>query len=355
MPASTPSLRLLARQAARTLAYLSHALNGVAFLSDPAGALQWSHRKQLRTPDLLPALVNGLRALLTIAVVSLFWIVTVWPNGAQAITFAAILVILLPARGDLAPAFAISFFIGGVLTTAIAATVKFALLPQLQTFTGFALALGLVLVPVGAMMAQPWQTILFLAATYNFVPLLAPANEMTYDTVQFYNSALAINAGTVAAALALILLPMVPPALRARRLLARTLRDFMQLAARPGTRAEDWIGKVTGRLSALPDQAKLVQFARLGTALSAGAELIRLRGLGSRFGFNATLDPAFKAIARGRSELAIELLAKAEAALSQPGNNRGGADISIDARAKICLLSDALSRHGAYFDGKALE
>jgi len=305
---------------------------------------------------LLPALVNGLRALLTIAAVALFWIVTEWPNGAQAITFAAIAVILLSPRGDMAPAVAVSFLLGTMLTTGIAAAVKFALLPQLQTFIGLSLALGLVLVPLGAMLAQPWQTVVFAAAAYNFIPLLAPANEMTYNTIQFYNSALAIIAGMAAAALSMVVLPQVPPAIRARRLLALTLRDFRNLAVKRTLPAiDDWIGRVAGRLSALPEQAKLVQFARLGTTLLAGTAIIRLRRIAPQPGIADALGPALKAIAHDQSQLAIELLAKAEEKLSQPGNNQAGADIHIRARAGVLVLSEALSRHGAYFDGRALE
>jgi hypothetical protein len=47
-------------------------------------------------------------------------------------------------------------------------------------------AIGLVL--VGAGMAQPWQTATFTAMAANFVPLVAPANQMSYDTQQFYNA-----------------------------------------------------------------------------------------------------------------------------------------------------------------------
>jgi uncharacterized membrane protein YccC len=356
MPSPTPSLRLLAEGAAKTLADLSHAINGVVLLNDPLGAFQWSGIKRIRVPDWLPALVNALRAFLTIGAVSLFWIVTAWPGGASAIIFAAVGTSLLALRGDLAPATAVNFLIGTIITAALAAIVKFALLPQLETFLGFSIAIGLVLVPLGALLAQPWQTAVFLAGAYNFIPLLSPANEMTYDTIQFYNQSLAIIVGIAAAVLAFVLLPQVSPPLRARRLLGLTLRDFRQLAVKPGIpTVADWIGKVAARLSALPDQAKLIQFARLGTALSAGAELIRLRSLASRFGFATLLDPAFKAIAHGQSQAAIELLAKADAALSQSGNNGEGSDIKVRARASILRLSEVLSRHGAYFDGRALE
>src|SRR5262249_6367416 len=152
------------------------------------GARRWSGIKRIRVPDLLPALLNALRAFLTIGAVSLFWIVTAWPNGASAIVFAAVGASLLALRGDSASATAVSFLIGTIITAALAAIVKFALLPQLHSFLGFSVAIGLVLVPFGAMLAQPWHTFVFLAGAYNFIPLLSPANEMTYDTLQFYNS-----------------------------------------------------------------------------------------------------------------------------------------------------------------------
>ena len=352
----TPSRQLLADAAARTLGYLSHALNGVVFLNDPMGALQWRRHRQLRVPDLLPALVNGLRAFLTIAAVSLFWIVTEWPNGAQAITFAAVGVILLSPRGDLAPAAAVSFVLGGILTSILAAIVKFALLPKLETFEGFCIAIGLVLVPLGAMLAQPWRTGVFLAAAYYFITLLAPANEMTYNTIQFYNSSLAIIGGLGAAALAMVLLPQLPPTLRARRLLALTLGDFHRLAARPGASSvEDWVGRVSGRMVVLPDQAKLIQFARLANAMLAGAQIIRLRPLGSTLGLDARLNAVFDAIAHGQSQTAIQLIAGLDHNLAEVEGSIAGADARIKLRAGILLLSDALSLHGAYFDGKALE
>jgi uncharacterized membrane protein YccC len=356
MPADSPSSRLLADRAARTLDYLSLALNGVAFLGDPRGELRWPHRKQLRVPDFLPAFVNAVRAFLTIAAVTLFWIVTAWPGGAGALVIAAIGSILIAPSGDLAPASAVNFLLGIILTAVLAGILKFAVLPQLETFAGLSIALGLVLVPLGAMQAQPWRTGVFLGAVYTFFTFLSPTNEMIYDTSQFYNTSLATIAGMSAAVLALLLMPPLPTPLRARRLLALTLHDFRQLAVRtPVPGAERWIGKAAGRLSALPDQARLVQFTVLGTALSAGAELIRLRRLASRFGFSALLNPSLEAIARGQSQLAISGLAEAGAELSQPGNNQASADIRIEARAKISLLSEALSRHSAYFDGRALE
>ena len=90
-----------------------------------------------------------------IGAAELFWIVTEWPNGAGAITFAAIGVILFAPRADQAYATAIGFMVGTSLTAVFAAIIAFAVLPNAETFAAFSLAIGLVLVPAGAGLAQP--------------------------------------------------------------------------------------------------------------------------------------------------------------------------------------------------------
>jgi uncharacterized membrane protein YccC len=130
----------------------------------------------------------------------------------------------------------------------------------------------------------------FIPMTANFVPLLAPANQMSYDTVQFYNSASAIVAGVGAAALSFRLMPPLSPAFRTRRLLALTLRDLGRLATGPIPRApDDWEGRMYGRISALPDEAQPLQRSQLLAALSVGTEIIQLRRVARR------LDLGFRA------------------------------------------------------------
>jgi uncharacterized membrane protein YccC len=202
LPADTPSLRLLADQTGEVLAGVSCALNGLALLvGDFARPVPRRGGVRLHVPNWLPPLVDAARVLVALGAVELFWIVTAWPNGAGAITFAAIGTILFASRGDQAYPAAMSFTIGTFLTAALAAIIGFALLPTLTTFAGFSLAIGLVLVPAGAGMAQSWQTPMFTAIAAFFCFLLAPTNQMSYDTVQFYNAAAAAVAGLGSAAL----------------------------------------------------------------------------------------------------------------------------------------------------------
>src|SRR5262245_10908944 len=217
MPAGTPSLRLLVDQTARALAALIHALDALALLTGKLTPVGDGRRPRLHVPDWWPAYVNAGRAFVTIGAAELFWIMTAWPSGATAITFTAIVVTLLAPRADEAYAVAVRFAVGVALGAVGAAIVEFAILPKVETFTGFSIVIGLYLIPVGALVAQPWQTAVFIGMAYNFVPLLAPANQMTYDTVQFYNAALAIAGGSAAGALSFRLLPPISPAMRPRR------------------------------------------------------------------------------------------------------------------------------------------
>ncbi len=356
LPAGTPSLRLLADHTAEALAGMSHALNGLALLvNDPARPIPRRGRK-LRVPDWLPSLVNAGRAFVTIGAVELFWIVTAWPNGAAAITWAAIIVILFAPRADQAYATAMSFMIGISLTTAFAAIVNFAVLPGLQTFAGFSMAIGLVLVPAGALMAQPWQTAMFTPMAANFIPLLAPANQMSYDTQQFYNSALGIVAGLGAAVLSFRLLPPLSPGFRTRRLLALTLRDLRRLATDPIPRTpDDWQGRVYGRLAVLPDAAEPLERSQLVAAYSVGSEIIQLRLMARQLDLGSDLDAAVEAVAQGNSAIAIERLAVLDQDLASRPNAGLGAVARLRARGSILAASETLARHASYFDAGALE
>jgi uncharacterized membrane protein YccC len=351
VPARTPSLRLLADQTARVINGISDALNGMALLvGAPASPVPRGHGFRLRAPDWLPGLVNAGRAFVTIGSAALFWILTEWPNGATTITFAAIAVILLAPRADQASAAAMDFAAGTVLGTIFSATIAFAVLPGLETFEAFSLAIGLYLVPGGALMTQPRHTVMFTYMTAYFCSYVQVANVMSYDTQQFYNAGLAIVAGTGAAAVSFRLLPPLSPAFRARRLLALTLRDLRRLAKdRISWTAEDWEGRLYGRLAALPDAAEPLQRSQLLAGLAVGTEIIQLRRIVARLGLDLDLDLALEALAQGNSAIAITRLARLDDRLaSLPGDSE--ASLALQARGSILVITEALIQHASYFD-----
>jgi Fusaric acid resistance protein family len=75
--------------------------------------------------------------------------------------------------------------------------------------------------PAGALSAQSWEQCPFVGLTALFIPLLGPSNPETDDPSHFSNMALPLVSGI---ALAMLAMRLMPPATRARRLLALTLR-----------------------------------------------------------------------------------------------------------------------------------
>jgi uncharacterized membrane protein YccC len=353
LPADTPSLRLLADEAAKVLAGMLHVLDGLALLVDAPGQPSPNTRGfRLGEPDWLPALINGTRAFLAIGAVELFWVATAWPTGVAAIVIVAILILLLSPKGDLAYGGSLVFALGTAGAVICAAAVKFAMLPALQTFPALCAALAVFFLPAGFAMAvsrQPVATAALTAMAVNFNVLLAPINEMNYDTAQYYNSVLAIIVGCSVAPLAFSLLPPLSPAFRIRRFLALTSRDLRRLAVAPLLPApHDWESRIYSRLIALPDQATPLQRAQLLAALSVGAEIIDLRQMATQLGTTAELDAALNDVALGHSSKAIAKLRQFDDRLAATPEIE--ASMALRGRSRVLIISEAIAEHGHYFD-----
>jgi uncharacterized membrane protein YccC len=358
LPSDTPSLRLLADETAKLLAGMLHVLDGLALLVDaPHHPSPGARGFRLSEPDWLPAMINAARAFLAISAVELFWVATAWPNGGSAIVFVAVLVLLLSPKGDLAYGGSLAFALGTAGAVVCAAAIKFAMLPALQTFPAFCAALGLFLLPAGfaiAVSRQPTVTAVLTAMAFNVIPLLAPTNEMNYDTAQYYNSALAIVVGCGVAPLAFWLLPPLSPALRVRRLLALTSRDLRRLAIAPVLPTPDyWEIRIYSRLIALPEKATPLQRAQLLAALSAGTEIIGLRQMATHLGTTAELDAALNDIALGHSTKAIAKLRQFDDRLASTREIGTGATMALRGRGRVLIISEAIAEHGHYFDAGA--
>lgn len=343
----TPSDRLLTIRTSEVFAGLGNALNALALLTDqPVRPV--SRRFELRIPDMLSALTNGARAFITIAIVEIFWIATAWPGGAGAITWTAITVILFAPRADQAYLNAFSFAIGNCFAAAFAAFVLFAVLPHVQTFIGFALVIGLYLVPFGALMAQPWQRTTFIAMTANFIPLLAPANQMTYDVSQYCNAALALVSGCAIGVLSFRLLPPLSPAARTRRLLKLTLRELRQLAIVSSPKSvEAWRGLMYGRLAVMPAEATSDSRAELLAALSVGTAIIRLRRISGRLNLGPAVTAVLAPFARGDNRETIRRFAAFDHALTTR-QDTGYSVLRL--RSLVLMMAEALEQHAAFFD-----
>ena len=355
MPADTPSLRLLWDEMARVLLGLSAAADGVALLvGDPERPHLPSRSFVLHVPDWLPPLINAGRAFATIGLAQLFWIATAWPNGALATTWASVVVIVLAPRAEEADASAAKFTAGTGLAAIAAACILLAVLPNVHTFAGFGLVIALYLIPVGALMAQPWPAAIFAPMAGNFLPLLGPANQMQYDSVQFYNNALAIVAGCSLAALSFRLLPSLSPGVRSQRLLRLALHDLRRIALAPTARQDYWNGRLVSRIAALPDEADALQRAQLVAALSVQTALFELRRAACALGLSSRLEPALQAFAQARLISTATLLEEFDRQLAHLVNEPHVSMIAARARGQILVMSDAAAQHSNYFYSGAI-
>jgi uncharacterized membrane protein YccC len=346
MPSPTTTLRLLADQTATVIAGLSQVLRGLALLGGDTVQENTAGRDfELHVADWLPPLVNAGRTFATIVAVQMVWIWTEWASGALAITFAAVTVILLSPRSDESYATAIKFTVGTAVAALGAAIVLFAGLPNVDSFAGFAIVLGLFLIPAGAMIAQPWNTALFVPIAANFIPILGPANQMSYNTIQFYNTALAILAGCAAGAMSFRLIPPLSPRLRSRRLLALSLQDLRRVAADPSRRSRSWEERLYSRIAALPADAEPRQRGVLVTALTVGRSIVSLRQAAPQLGFAGEFDRAMRHFSSGDCSAAMTQLEAADRKLADDD------DLAVmRARGQLLAVRDALSDQRVYFE-----
>ncbi len=343
------SSRLIQDGTIRTL----HALEGVAdaLVLASSSVSQSSSRQSSRpqVPDFLPPMLNGLRILIALLIAELFWIVTAWPDGPTLITFTAVSVILFSARADTAFSSAVEFAVGCAGASAVAVILNQAILPVVPSdFLALAVVLSLVLIPLGVLAAGTWHKTAVVGMVTNVMPILAIQNEPSYDATRVLNTGLAVVAGTALGAIAIGLLPPLPPAQRIQRLLILTLRDLRGLLV--GHRRftqQMWVRLVCNRLSVLPVQASLEQEAQLVAALSAGEAAITLRGARPYPSAGRTLDQAFAELAEANVAAAHERLTRFSA--HQVREAEVEPQRALQAAVQATLIADALDRHPRFF------
>ncbi|RBP15537.1 putative membrane protein YccC [Roseiarcus fermentans] len=344
----SPSSQLLADAAAQGLLGMAQALNGLTLIVDPERTRRPDARAALYPPDWLPPTIIAARAFATIGLVMLFWVVTAWPSGPVAITFATVAVVIFPLQGDQAYSAAASMFVGCALSAVLSAILVFGILPGVAGFPGLCLALGLLFVPLGVLAAWPIQPKVLTSVTVFIMPLASLKNVMAYDAAQFGNTVLAILAGIAAGAVMILIVPPLTPAARTRRLLRFGLSDLRRLARGRGPRTlRAWEGRAAARIKALPDEAAPIERACMASTLTVGSRIIRLRGAAPQFLSDTALDAALEPIAAGRVAAALDGLAALDRALTVDG---GDARIALTLRAAILAMTEELTAHPEFYE-----
>jgi uncharacterized membrane protein YccC len=347
--AETPMQRLLADNAAAGMLGMARALNGLTGVIDPRDVVRVKGRAHLHVADWMPASINALRVLFAIGAISLFWVVSAWPNGVAAITFCAVVVILLPPSGDVAYSNAVLFLQGSVVGAVLSTILVFGILPKVITFPTLCLTLGLVLVPLGFLNARGWKPMFTFAAAVNLLPMLGITNGMTYDASGFWNGVIAILAGIAFGVVAMLVIPPLSPAIRTQRLLSLMLRDFRRLVRRasPGKSA-DWENRGVARLLAMPETAEAQDRAELAAIVAVGKEIVRFRQIAPRFVPSAMVDAVLAPLAEGRSGEAIARLGEIDRRVA--ALPRARSRILLSLRSSILVISGQLGEFAACFD-----
>ncbi len=346
--AGSPASQLLATAAAAGAIGAARAFNGLTLIVDPRRTRREDALARLHLPDWLPPTIVALRAFVTAGLVSLIWVVTAWSSGPLALTFAIVIAVIFPLQGDRAYPAALTFLGGCVLSAALAGALMFGVLPAVSTFPGLCLALGLALVPLGVLIAWPWQSVFFTAAAINLIPFLSLKNATSFDAVGFANTVVAILSGLAVGTILIRLIPPPSPATRTRRLLGFALADVRRLASGRGTRSRRvWADRMVARMVALPDAAEPVARSKMASALAVGLQVIRLRTVAPRFASAAAIEAALRPLAEGRAPAALAGLKALDRELTAAEPE---ASIVRRLRAVVLAMSEELATYPEFFD-----
>ena len=115
----------------------------------------------------------------------LFWVASGWSGSQGIVTFAAVSVAVYSPLGDNAYRNVGGYSAGSIVALILATLLNFAVLPAVTGSLGFSLALAGVLLPLGALSAIPSHKAFSAAAVVNFLGILLPQNQPTYDPASF--------------------------------------------------------------------------------------------------------------------------------------------------------------------------
>ncbi len=287
-------------------------------------------RQLVAFKDYATALRNGTRSMVAVTLGGLFYYVTAWPSGPTLLIVLAAACALL--SGAPSAAAASTQFAKGITLSAIVAFIwEFAFLPHLSGYPMLFLSISPVLALAIYGTSIPRYQLMSVGFGIFFITQLSIANEMSYNVVNFLNSAIAYVLGAWATVLVFRVILPPNPMRDARRLTRRIRRSTERLiASRGGHHGQrDWLGWLVTQ-----NQAMLRLFLRLqvnpalrsqtigdcGALLIITQEAVRLhpllRGLDLPEAEAAEAQDALRRLARLRQpRRAAESAARASATL----------------------------------------
>jgi uncharacterized membrane protein YccC len=244
------------------------------------------------------ALLSAVAAVITCVSVCAFWIVTGWPQGANAALWASILCSFFATQDDPVP-FINNFLKYLIYSIPVGALYVLVLLPAVQTFEMLTLVCAIAFLPLGVYLARPATYPKAIPFLFGVAGTLALQDTNTADLLSFTNNMLAQILGLAAAAIVTGLFRSVGAGWSARRVLKAGWRELARLGAGAGAasvpefaaRMVDRVSLLTPRLALAGKQQDLEAVDAL-VDLRTGLNMARLLAARSELGRSqATLWP----------------------------------------------------------------
>ncbi|HEX2942625.1 MAG TPA: FUSC family protein [Rhodopila sp.] len=249
-----------------------------------------------RHRDWTMALLSGLAAGMTVALVCAGWILIAWPEGAVAAEMAAVACCFFATMDNPVPAI-VDFLRWTVVAILVDALYLFAVLPLVRDFVPLMLALAPAYLLFGVLAARPRLAPIGMALAANGATLLGLQGSYSGDFTGFVNAAVAAALGMAVAGLLTALIRSVGAEWSVWRLLQANWRDLAQAAERRGMGDRmafaalmlDRFAAVVPRLRALAPDARLNGADALAE-LRMGLNIVDLRR--ARHGLPPSADAA---------------------------------------------------------------
>jgi len=329
-------------------------------------------RADIRLPhyrDMPAALINGFRGMIAVGVLSIFWVYTAWPNGAQLFG-AMVPICALLGASDRQQADSIDFFIGVFLAAVAGLICGYGLLTQISGFPLLALAIAPFVLVAAYSSTKPKTAGIATGFLIYFVTFISPRNPMQFDLAAYLNTAFA-NVVGMACLLPIFRLVFPQNHLHTARQLARQLvQSLMQLAAHPQPdrllhwehRAHDRLASIGGRLPLDGGDRKMLLDGGFA-AIRIGRDLVRIKSHLAAVPLDHRtrdmVDRAIEAIQQVKrhpgqaAESFLDAAARLDIAATGLSNEEKGI-----ARRSVAALRECaalLIGHGEFFTGKPMQ
>ncbi|MDN3566047.1 FUSC family protein, partial [Paeniroseomonas aquatica] len=225
--------------------------------------------------------LSGLAAAVAVALCCSFWILSGWAGGATAAMMAAVGTSLFAQFDDPAPVI-LRFLQGSVVAVVIAGFYLFAVLPAVDGFVPLLVVIGVLYLPLGALLAVPALAPRVAPVAINGFALIALQSSYAADFASFLEGGIALLFGFAVALVVTRLLRSIGVSLRVSRLVQADRRDLIRLAeGRSPADLRPVAAAMLDRFEALAARLGGADAAALGlrelAELRAAFNLLRLR------------------------------------------------------------------------------